>query len=261
MNFFWNFLIIYPIALISCISFGKKNVLTLKFFSPRLRKYCTFFLAQFFFSSIHLHYFPIKQTKALQIYFYFIFCWITPPGRVGHLSSGYSYIFKTRELHKGGDAYKILLNCPFCHRPKSLYLQNVGKPSFLAKIMLTIISMESPSYELIILFFLYFFYRIFSHFSLNNTKVTWSYKCLMSLPLQKYFISYKKKFLKSINKSILKSQPLIQSINQYIPVCFYVCSINIKCILTFPFHIHSRSNLVGDQCRHLMLMQYNVVFA
>ena len=219
-----------------------------------------FSLSQFFlFHSFAL--FSNKTNQGITDLFFFYFCWITRPGRVGYLSSGYSYIFKTRELHKGRDAYKIILNCPFCHRPKSLYLQNVGKPSFLAKIMLTIISMESPSYELIILFFLYFFYRIFSHFSLNNTKVTWSYKCLMSLPLPKYFISYKKKFLKSINKSILKSQPLIQSINQYIPVCFYVCSINIKCILTFPFHIHSRSNLVGDQCRHLMLMQYNVVFA
>ena len=89
---------------------------------------------------------------------------------VGYLSSEYSYIFKTCELHKGRDDYKIILNCPslfFHHRPTSLYLQNMRKPSFLAKIMRTIISIKPPSLNNYFSVFIFFF-SIYFHISVST---------------------------------------------------------------------------------------------
>ena len=112
---------------------------------------------------------------------------------------------------------------------------------------------QTPKFKLIIFLYLFFYFLLYVlEFQSKQYQSTWSYTCLMSLPIPKLF-RFIQKVLELINQSTSTNQSLIQSINQYIPVCFYVYSINIKCILTFPFHIHSRSNLVGGQCRHLML--------
>ena len=95
----------------------------------------------------------------------------------------------------------------------------------------------------------------FNQFSINHAKATVIFLTYsMSL-------SYTKLLCLHPNW-IFSFQPIKLSINQsiYILVCFYVSFVNIKCVLTFPFHIHSRSNPVGGQWWHLILMKSNVIF-
>ena len=93
--FFRNLIFIYLLHLLryiqknifsSCLTKYKIN------FSPAketLQKKFIFSFWNFFFSSIHLHYFKIKQTKALKIILFY-FCRITRPESARYLYSGIS---------------------------------------------------------------------------------------------------------------------------------------------------------------------------
>ena len=91
-----------------------------------------FFLNFFLFHSFALFY--SKTNQSVTDLFSFYFCWTTRPGCVGYLSSGYSYIFKTRELHKGWDNYKLFLIVLFFLASANFYaLAKCGKTIFPCK--------------------------------------------------------------------------------------------------------------------------------
>ena len=122
---------------------------------------------------------------------------------------------------------RTMLQAPVCflivlyHRSPYPCLQNVMKSTHIYQISTELV----PSQH----FFFYFIFFSSNQFSVNHAKATFLNTFIELFLRQSQFVF---RYLISINQSIC------------VPICFYVNFINIKCIVTFPLHIHLRSTVV-----------------